>query len=389
MRRFVLFGPSILVLLVVAVTLVAGPAAIHRLSAAQTAARVTLAQDRLDADNILERINQSVRDVADAVEPSVVYIETRGEFGRGGYRSNGSGWVYDNLGHIVTNSHVIGAADDITVQFYDGRSLQAEPVGVDPSTDIAVVRVNLPADQLFPARRASGVHVHQGDTVFAFGSPFNYKFSMSQGIVSGLGRHARASGTTSYTNFIQTDAAVNPGNSGGPLVDVNARIIGMNTAIIAAEDRIEDATRTVTGVSGGIGFAIPLDTIEAVVDQLIRDGEVRKGYLGVQLAEIDDRNARRFGIPRMDGVLVDVVVPGQPASIAGLESGDIITGVDDDLTPTLAVLRSTIGHRPPGDVVTLQIIRGGEALDIPVRLGAARFDPNRGPVPIIGDDTGN
>lgn len=377
MRRFVLLGPSLLVLFTVALTLIAGPGAIRQMHAAQTAAQVTLAQQRLDSDNLLERINQATRDIADAVEPSVVFIQAVAETQRGAYYpSQGSGWIYDNDGHIVTNNHVVANAESIRTQFSDGRVRMAELVGVDHSTDIAVLRVDDGADLLFPARRATGEAMHQGDSVFAFGSPFGYKFSMSQGIVSGLGRHAVAGGGFNrYTNFIQTDAAVNPGNSGGPLVDVNGRVIGMNTAIITDENRAESGARTTTGVSGGIGFAIPLQTIESVVDQLIKDGEVRKGYLGVGLMSSRGNRSvlRDLGFDGQ-GVVISNVQEGTPAERAGLRARDVITHIDGAPTPDISVLRSVIGHRPPGDEVTLRIWRSGEVIERTVQLMAAEVN---------------
>jgi len=377
MRRFVLIGPSLVVLFTIALTLVAGPNAIRQMHAAQTAAQVTLAQQRLDSDNLLERINRATRDIADAVEPSVVFI--RAEATSGGRRffpSQGSGWVYDDDGHIVTNNHVVANASDISVQFSDGRVRDGRVVSFDPSTDIAVIRVNDSADLIFPARRATGDSVHQGETVFAFGSPFGYKFSMSQGIVSGLGRHAVAGrGSDRYTNFIQTDAAVNPGNSGGPLVDVKGRVVGMNTAIITDESRTESGARNVTGVSGGIGFAIPLQTIESVVDQLIERGEVRKGYLGVRLMNPTQLNRQALLELGYDGqgVVIGGIQQGTPAAESGLSARDVITHIDGEETPNMSVLRSVIGHRPPGEEVTLTVWRDGEMIEINVTLAAATW----------------
>jgi len=209
--------------------------------------------------------------------------------------------------------------------------------------------------------------------VFAFGSPFGFKFSMSKGIVSGLGREARAMASSArYSNFIQTDAAINPGNSGGPLVDVRGRVIGMNTAIITDDSRSD--TGAVYGVSGGIGFAIPLETVEAVVSQLIERGVVVRGYLGVGLGDLEmlpPQALVELGLPAAVGVLVTHVERGLAADKAGLKVNDVIMGVDGGPTPSTAVLRSLIGHKPAGDLIELDILRSGERITVPVTLGAA------------------
>ncbi len=373
MRRFALYGPSVLVLITAAMTLLAGPTAIRQIQAARTAATVTLAQNRLDEpSNVLHEINRAVRNVAKAVEPSVVYIEAESfSQSRGPRNSTGSGWVYDDAGHVVTNAHVVREAAKIEVQFQDFRVRNAELVGIDRLTDVAVLKVKPDPTLLTPARRATGAPVHQGDMVFAFGSPFSLKFSMSQGIVSGLGRDARAARGDRYTNFIQTDAAVNPGNSGGPLVDVQGRVIGMNTAIIADASRMESGEGQAYGVSGGIGFAIPLETIESVVDQLIERGVVVRGFLGVQLRPFDASAARSFGYDSGPAVMVTGVEEGLAADQAGLRAGDVIMAVDDERTPTLPVLRSAISNRSPNDLVELLVWREGERMEFEVRLMGA------------------
>jgi serine protease Do len=177
---------------------------------------------------------------------------------------SGSGWIYDTKGHIITNNHVIDGADRIVVRFYDGSERDAKVVGVDTKTDIAVVKVK--GDDLHPAKRADKP-VDQGEIVFAFGSPFRFDFSMSQGIVSAKGRQLGIlRGAQGYENFIQTDAAINPGNSGGPLTNIYGEVVGMNTAI---------ASRT--GAYNGLGFAIPVRMVEQVGDQLIENGKVSRG----------------------------------------------------------------------------------------------------------------
>ncbi len=365
-----------------------GPLAVQRMRAADTVALVTLAQQRVDADDVLERINEATRSIAQAVEPSVVYIEATGRGPRGQTaRSTGSGWIYDAQGDIITNAHVIDSMDTINVQFSDGRLRRAQLVGRDPSTDIAVLKVTAPSGGLIAARRASDMPVFQGDRVFAFGSPFGFKFSMSEGIISGLGRHA-ASGarfSNNYTNYIQTDAAINPGNSGGPMVDIRGRVIGMNTAIITGPERSTTRTAELTGLSGGIGFAIPLETIEAVADQLIQNGRVLKGYLGVGLIDPEDWTAeirQQSGLTEGFGVLVRNVQPGFPAAQAGLQPDDMIIRIDGEQTPTSTVLRAKISNSTPGDYVTITVLRSGKEKEFRVRLAAAKFMPNGTLLPI-------
>ncbi len=386
MRRFATYGPSLLVLVTAASVLLIGPKAIRSMQAAHRIAVMQVAQQELDQDNILDLLNRATRRVAEAVEPSVVYIESRS----GGGFSRGSGWVYDLDGHIVTNAHVIRTAaetgGDIRVQFFDGRMRNAEVIGRDISTDIAVLKVDLNRDTLAPIRRATGKPVFQGERVFAFGSPFGLKFSMSEGIVSGLGREATGAMLGAYTNFIQTDAAINPGNSGGPLVDIKGQVIGMNAAIITDAANGDPNVTQNTGVSGGISFAIPLDTIESVVDQIISRKIVLKGYLGVTLEQsLDRRAAERRGF-RGDGVLVVEVQPNLPAARSGLQAYDIITEIDGQKTPSLAVLRSLIGNRPPGEVITLNVWRDREFLELDVELAAARFDSATRQLVVVGGD---
>ena len=369
MRRFQTFGPAFVVLLTAAVTLFAVPGAIRRINSAQTNATVTLAQRALDDDPILERLNQAIRNVAEAVEPSVVHLEVRSGGGRMAYRgSSGSGWVYDGDGHIVTNAHVVAGATAVLVQFYDGRVVRGEVTGLDPVADIAVVRVE-PGDFLIPARRATGLRVQRGDRVFAFGSPFGFKFSMSEGIVSGLGRSARtALGSAGISNFIQTDAAVNPGNSGGPLVDARGRVVGMNVAIATAQNSEGSMSE---GQSAGISFAIPLATIESRAAQVIEGGPVRAGFLGISFAGFERLSTEGF-VGR--GVEVGGVQPGGAAERAGLRSGDVITAIDGEDVTEGDVLRSLISSTKPGETVRLRVLRNGETLDLPVTLGQMPAD---------------
>jgi S1-C subfamily serine protease len=382
MRRFIAFGPAFVVLITALVALLAVPAAVRRIGYANTEATIQVARAQLDNANVLELINASVRNIASAVEPSVVHIAVESPSNRpaGGQRvSQGSGWVYDLQGNVVTNAHVIRGNSSvgdpqITVQFYDGRTSRAEVVGIDPQYDIAVLRT-VTNEGIFPARRATGVELSQGDRVYAFGSPFGFKFSMSEGIISGLGRSPSAVALEGgYTNFIQTDAAVNPGNSGGPLVDVKGRVVGMNVAIATGAA----PTGATEGQSSGISFAIPLDTIESVVTQLISGGAVVKGYIGIALPgrgmaagdELEDINRELMEGAGYQGrgVYVSGVSPETPAEKAGIQIGDIITRINNRTVAGVAALRQLISINRPGDKIPVHVWRSGEQLDFEVVL---------------------
>jgi len=364
MRRIISCGPAILVLLVMAGALLVVPEVSRRAGYARTSAQIVLARAVRDDDDILDRINAAVRSIATSVLPSVVHVES---FASPRSSSTGSGWVYDDLGHVVTNAHVVRDAQRIVVQFSDGRVVGASVVGRDSFTDIAVLRVSTD-EGLFPTSRATHEPPHQGDRVFAFGSPFGFKFSMSEGIVSGLGRDpSTAIGRAGFTNFIQTDAAVNPGNSGGPLVDIHGKVIGMSVAIATGRDN----QGTNEGQSAGIGFAIPLPTIESVVDQLIAHGSVARGFLGIRYnaiggqVVIEDDSGRTIG----PGLMIDEVTPGAPAALAGLQSGDVIAEIAGQALTSVEVLRSAVGPAKPGDELPVRVWRDGKFLDLTVVLG--------------------
>jgi serine protease Do len=376
MRKFISYGPALVVLLTALLTLIAAPAAVRKISYASTDANIVLARQELSANDVLKQINRATRAIASAVEPSVVHVAVLQGAGRG----TGSGWVFDDKGHIVTNAHVIEQAQGIRVQFQDGRAMPATIVGQDRSTDIAVLRVES-TEGLFAARRATGEDIQQGDRVYAFGSPFGFKFSMSEGIVSGLGRDPSAdrggfSGNM-FTNYIQSDAAVNPGNSGGPLVDVEGRVIGMNVAIATAASR-----GSVEGQNSGISFAIPLSTIEPVVEQLITGGVVAKGYLGVSRPSSDDANARLLASMdfRGRGVFIEAVPPGGPAAKAGLEPRDIVTKINGEDVANLAGFRTMIANNQPGETIKVEVWRGGAIKTFDVTLGRLTPPLERGEV---------
>lgn len=397
MRKFVTFGPGLLILAVAFGVLILGPLALRRVQTAQLSARVLQAQHRLEVAAMPDPATMTARLVADAVLPGVVHIETENPFGnpteaaegegeanepprrqrmRRPAVSSGAGWVWNNSGVIITNAHVIGESADVKVELYDGRVRRATVLGTDPNTDIGVLKIDV-ADTI-GLSRASQEPIFVGDRVFAFGSPFGIKFSMSQGIVSGLGRGGDAAGLVGmragYTNFIQTDAAMNPGNSGGPIVDARGRVVGMATAIANNISQQSGPFGTpLQGQSAGIGFAIPLETVESIVEQLLEDKLVLRGYLGLSpsrnLPDGEDLMAR-FGYEGA-GALIDSVVPDQPAWKAGLRGGDIIVSVEGRPTPTFDILRSIVSIKKPGTTLAFTYWRDGQLREMPVTIGAA------------------
>ena len=384
MRRFVSFGPAVLVLVTAVVMLLLAPRTIRGVQLALVSADVAEAQAILERGTLLEQLNAETNAIERAVMPSVVHIAAVGARDWASPRASGSGWVFDNRGHIITNHHVVNGATRIRVEFNDGRVREAQLVGSDPRTDIAVLQTD--AAPVIAVTRAQEGTLRPGDRVFAFGSPFGIKFSMSSGIVSGLGRSEGAGFGVGYTNFIQTDAAINPGNSGGPLVDVNGRVVGMSTAIANNRDPAprnsdeNEAPIDLQGQNAGIGFAVPIETIEAIAGQLIQYESVLRGYLGIGLGFLNSE-ARSMLESRGftgGGTFVRTVPEDEPAARAGLKVGDIILSVDGRATPTSEVLRAVVSVREPGTVVDVQIWRDGDTLNIPVRLGAARDLPGRG-----------
>ncbi len=362
MRRFVAYGPAIVVLITCAVALLAAPALFLRLADAQTTAEIRLARQTIDDDDILARIDRAVSAVADSVRPSVVHI-TPPAGARGFPRSgvSGAGWVYDEQGHVVTNAHVVrGVGDNFAIEFADGRVAAATLVGADPYTDVAVLDVKSDG-AVFPLRRASPTQPpRQGERVFAFGSPFGFKFSMSEGVISALGRAPVGVTNTlaGYTNYIQTDAAVNPGNSGGPLVNIRGEVVGMNVAIATGRDTTGAPAES--GDSAGISFAIPIAAVEFVAEQLIAKGEVSRGFLGVSFNAFGGIERLNSGADFIRGLRVTNVVDDGPADNAGLREGDVITEILGQPITDSEILSALVSVSAPGAEIPMTVYTPGD-----------------------------
>jgi putative serine protease PepD len=276
-------------------------------------------------------------------------------------QAQGSGFVYSSDGTIVTNQHVVDGAASISVRFWNGTTHEAEVVGTDPSTDLAVLKVDAPASILVPLQLGSSSALVVGDAVAAIGSPFGLDGTLTTGVVSALHRQMTAPNNFTITDSVQTDAAINHGNSGGPLLDLRGRVVGVNAQI-----------KSDSGGNDGIGFAIPSNTVRSVVAQLLETGTVEHAYLGITMVAVED------------GLAVTEVRTGTPAEDAGLRAatgsstvdglevpsgGDVIVAVDGDPVTTSAELQSAVDARKPGDEITLTVLRGGERRTIEVTLG--------------------
>jgi Do/DeqQ family serine protease len=268
--------------------------------------------------------------------------------------SFGSGVIASPEGYVLTNNHVIEGSDEIEVQLSDGRQTIAKVVGGDPETDVAVLKIDL--DQLPAITFGDAEALQVGDAVLAIGNPFGIGQTVTAGIVSALGRNGL--GLNTFENFIQTDAAINRGNSGGALVDINGNLVGINTAIYSQ-----------TGGSVGIGFAIPASMARQVMESLVRDGTVKRGWIGVESGELTEELASSLNLPIRQGVLVSGVLQNGPASQGGMRPGDIVTQVAGKPVRNSMQLRDAVSALPPGQGASLDIQRGQQALQLTVTIG--------------------
>ena len=267
----------------------------------------------------------------------------------------GSGVIVSASGYILTNNHVIEGADEIEVILNDSRRAVAKVIGTDPDTDLAVLKVEL--DKLPVIVMGNSDALQVGDQVLAIGNPFGVGQTVTSGIVSALGRNQL--GINTFENFIQTDAAINPGNSGGALVDTMGNLLGINTAIYSR-----------SGGSMGIGFAIPVSTTRLVMEGLVKDGQVTRGWIGVEPNELSPELAETFGVKARQGVIITGVLQNGPAALAGVRPGDVVTAVDGTNVATAAALVSAIQKHSSGDQVSVTYTRDGKSSTAKVTLGS-------------------
>jgi S1-C subfamily serine protease len=296
--------------------------------------------------------------------------------------ATGSGFVIDDEGHVLTNNHVVEGASKVTVKLgASEESYDAEVVGADPGTDVALLKVDAPKDEIHPLTLGRSADMEVGDPVVAIGNPFGLDRTVTSGIISALQRQIQAPNGFSISHVLQTDAAINPGNSGGPLINAEGAVIGINAQIA-------------TGGGGngnvGIGFAIPIDTVRAEIEQLKTKGEVEHAYIGISGGTINAELAKALNLPTEEGVIVQSVVKGGPADEAGLEAGntsatingeevqlggDIITEVDGEKLKSMDELVELIQSSKPGDELQLTILRGDQEKTADVTLGTQPESP--------------
>ena len=339
-----------------------------------TAAKASRVQ--VDAESDGKSVQQIYRETG----PGVVQVTSTTSggdslfgFGGGGGTALGSGFVVDKAGHVVTNYHVIEGADEVEVNFSGEDNIPATVVGTDPSTDLAVLKIDAQARALTPLPLGSSDAIRVGDPVVAIGNPFGLERTVTAGIVSALQRQIQAPNGYTIDEVIQTDAPINQGNSGGPLLNAKGEVIGVNSQI-----------ESESGGNVGIGFAIPINTVKEVVSQVLQNGKVEHAFLGVSMAEITDSLRETYRLPVDNGALIMEVVPGSPADDAGLRSGDqdvvidgtsyslggdIVTSADGEPVTSPDDLRRIVQSEDPGDSLTLEVQRDDSQETVTVTLG--------------------
>jgi serine protease Do len=335
-------------------------------ASAEQAAAGTL-RTELPGIRLLEEIQIVITNLAEEVKPSVVNLfpVPSGGRPRDGAKTpapngpgSGSGFIVDSDGYIITNHHVIGDAVEVEVRFADKSKLLAQVIGRDPDTDLALLKVA--ADRPLPsARFGDSSSVKVGQWVLAVGNPFGLDRTVTLGVVSGIGRENI--NLSRYENFIQTDASINPGNSGGPLFNLHGEVIGINTAII--------------NFAQGIGFAIPSNMAKQVIEQLQAKGKVERGWLGIGIQPLTPELAKQFGVSEHEGVLINEVFEGDPASVAGMKPGDIIISLNGILVDSPNRLSRLIGTLSPGSTAKIEVVRDRARIVLNVPLTAKRDGP--------------
>ena len=332
---------------------------------------------QVPADEPVTRVNAlgSYADAAMRAMPSVVNVYTTKQISRGGADNPferqfvdesapneaqsvarlGSGVIVSADGYVLTNNHVVQAADEIAVALGDGRRVEARLVGSDPETDLAVLKIDLPNLPVMVFGRSETLKV--GDVVLAIGNPFNVGQTVTMGIVSALGRSNL--GINTFENFIQTDAAINEGNSGGPLVDSNGHLVGINTAIFSSR----------MGGSIGIGFAIPTTIVTQVMNQIVQNGRVKRGYFGIELSDITPELVDALRLKRKDGVVVRGVQRNGPASNGGMELGDVIVSINGVAVGERHAMLNEIAQLEPGATANVRVLRDAKEVNLKIRVG--------------------
>jgi len=381
---------AVVVLFAVVIGCFIGPVIVEEIGYALAAGENRAARERLAELSRADRTSELFRAVAKAVKPAVVVVHVRKRVEIGGGRSRemeefmrrffgdsphgnrfrretpedapkreyftrgvGSGVIVDaKKGYILTNWHVVHAADEVEVALFDGRKVASQWVRSDQQTDVAVIKIK--PDRLISAPLGDSDKIEVGDRVLAIGAPAGLPQTVTAGIISAKGR---TTGRRGYENFLQTDAAINHGNSGGPLVNMKGQIIGINTAIVSR-----------TGVNEGIGLSIPSNMTRGIMNQLVASGQVVRGYLGVSIQDIDEKLAKSFDLPDTKGVLVAGVAKNGPAGKAGIRTGDFIVSVDGRDTRNVNELRNRVAGLKPGKSVKLKLYRDGKAKTVTVTI---------------------
>jgi len=285
----------------------------------------------------------------------------------GHQRGMGSGMILDKEGHILTNYHVVRDVDDVKVRLADKRTFEAEVVGTDPKTDVAVIRIkgHVPSD-LPTVTLGDSDALHVGDLVLAIGAPFGFLQTVTSGIISATGRSDV--GIADYEDYLQTDAAINPGNSGGPLVDMRGEVVGMNSAIATSD-----------GQFGGVGFAIPSNMIKTMLPRLIKGEKIIRGQLGVMIQEMTGDLAKQFGLSEAKGVLISQVNKDSPAEKAGIKVGDVIVHYDGSDVTGVRQLRNLVANTLPGTKVKIEVLRNGKEATLTATIGNQSGETARAP----------
>jgi serine protease Do len=344
------------------------------------------AHDDHDDAELLSRVSKAYAELTAKIKPAVVFIKVEKNVGRPSSRhthpyndpfeffrpffdvpehrrnyprqfkekGQGSGFLISRDGYILTNNHVVGDADKITVKTHDGREYEAERIGTDPESEVAVIKIKGDNFPFLPAGDSATLDI--GEVVIAIGNPFGLNETVTFGHVSAKGRDRV--GIANYENFIQTDASINPGNSGGPLLNVKGEVVGINTAIYSK-----------TGGNLGIGFAIPINMAMSIKDQLITSGKVVRSFLGVKIAEVTSELAPHFDLKDAEGILIHDVIEGTAADEAGLQAGDVILELNGEKVDGVGKFRNEVAAHTPGTEITLTLIRDGEQKKVAVTTG--------------------